>query len=219
MVASWYDSGTRLTAPVKGGAEVVPGGDTWPMLGGVNTNHRYAGPWPKDASRPWLDEAEWPKRPPSPPPPPVDLLLRPLEITLTDEQVAAFGGSQTRPLTYPSFDEEMQILKAKTAEREAAKAEAVAEISRLQASMTKTQVELDALGEALSLILKAQAAAPKEEEGVAKSVSTTASAKKQDQSGPNNNAVIGGGLAAAIAAAAAYYYTVADTVTGAAGLS
>ena len=40
------------------------------------------------------------------PPPPVDFLGRPLELTLTEEQLAAFGGSPTRALTYPSLEEE-----------------------------------------------------------------------------------------------------------------
>ena len=77
MVDSWFDSGIRLTPQAE--PESQPMGN-WPMMGGVNKWHIKAGPRPGDPVRTHVEESEWPKRK-------LDYLGRPLEQTLTPEQV------------------------------------------------------------------------------------------------------------------------------------
>ena len=176
------------------------------MRGGVNVWHKASGPWPKDAARPWLDESTWPKRWR----PAVDYLGRPLEVKLSEEQLAAFGGPEIRMLTYPSLEEEAAMLTVKAAEREATIAETTAEINRLNKLMRSSIVELSTIEDGLALIAAEQeagtapASAPKETPKAAPA-KAKASSKAADQ-GDSNNLVVAAGLAAA-AGAAFYFYS------------
>lgn len=205
-VTSWYDSGLRLDGAVVPTKAQTASNEEWPMLGGVNKWHARSGPWPKEAAREMLDEADWPKRPPPPPPPPVDFLGRPLELTLTEEQLAAFGGSPTRALTYPSLEEEAASLKTKASEREAAIGVAAAEISRLEAQIGKAKSELATISDALKKVAAEQAKAAPAAPVVETAAKKAPAAKSSAPSEPPNPAAIGGVVALA-AAAAAYYYT------------
>jgi hypothetical protein len=215
-VTSWYDSGLRLTSET---ATAVTSTKEWPMRGGANVWHKASGPWPKDAARPWLDESAWPKRWR----PAVDFLGRPLEVKLSEEQLAAFGGPEIRQVTYPSLEEEAAMLKGKAAERETTIAETTAEINHLNKLMSQSSKELSAIEEGLALIA-AEKAAPTAPAPAQKETPKAAPAKAKASSdagdkGDSNPAIIAAGLAAA-AGAAYYIYSspAADVAQSAAGL-
>jgi hypothetical protein len=202
-VSSWYDSGVRLTSAASDTS--MASDDSYPMLGGTNTWHKASGPWPKDEARPWLDESTWPKRWV----PAVDYLGRPLEVKLTEMQLAAFGGPEIRPLEYPSLEEETASLKAKAAEREASIAETTAEIDRLNKSLRQATVELSAIEEGLALVAEAQAAPPPTTAPAPKAAPKAAPAKTGASSSAadkTDSPVAIAALGLAAAAGAAYYF-------------
>ena len=58
QVASWYDTGQRLTGSV---VPLMPEGG-WPSRGGGGGQHRMAGRWAGDAKREYVERAPAPER-------------------------------------------------------------------------------------------------------------------------------------------------------------
>ena len=210
MVASWYDSGLRLNGAVaESKPAAAPDAVEWPMRGGVNLYHpKTGGTRPKPEPRPWLNEADWPKRPPP------DYLGRPTSMYLTDAQVAAFGGPKMRMLSYPSFEEEQTLLASKIDDIVESISDAVAETERLEQLALASRGERRALEKQLANVKTAISyiATAKEEAAVAAKAakSKPAAAPKRavassGAKGEDNNAAIGAAVAALLAAGAAYF--------------
>jgi len=166
-VASWYDTGQRLTPEAGASSEAEP-----TLEGGFSPMLDYAG--------------------------------RPLEESLTPEQVAAYGGPAVRKLSYPSAKEEEASLRAQTAELAASIEESADLISRLLLVSIEQRNQVAELQAALALVevevAKAEAAQPVAEV----EVSPAASAASATGSAPDGKIVAVGGL---VAAALAYWYT------------
>lgn len=211
-VQSWYDAGQRLlhvdsgtSAKAAPAVKVAPPGG-WPMVGGVNTWHRMSGPWPKAPPGTPLDEAAWPKRPPP------DYLGRPTFINLSAEQAAAYGGSTTRKLTYPTFEEEAAFLTTAADELAGSLTADAEEVNRLLLSMIESRAQLGAVNEALAVVAAAEAAA-KEEALAASKAPVLKTAPSATMEIPELNGGTLGGLAALlVAAGAAYYYQAGSVV-------
>merc|ERR1719310_1910857 len=178
------------------------------MRGGVNLYHpKTGGTRPKPEPRPWLNEADWPKRPPP------DYLGRPTSMYLTDAQVAAFGGPKMRMLSYPSFEEEQTLLASKVDDIVESISDAVAETERLEQLALASRGERRALEKQLANVKTAISyiATAKEAAVAAKAAKSKPSAAPKravassGAKGEDNNAAIGAAVAALLAAGAAYF--------------
>ena len=179
------------------------------MKGGVNAfgTHPKTGKRPKAPKRAWVDEADYPLRIDR-----FDYLGRPLEQTLTDEEVAAFGGPKVRTLSYPSYEEEMASLDKQAAELEEKLKAAAEATNALMLQMIEDRASLGqvvgakvtaAEGKAAVEARAAQKAAKK---GGRRSMAFTPSKSSSGGGGEVDGGVLAG-VAAAIAAAGYYFST------------